>query len=198
MYAGDSDDFLPVCNWPPNANPWRTYEVFRVAGGTGRITEGPYNLGYLFATEIISDAKVFYCPSGEKVSRTWTYGYYTESDTWPSTPAGSDDDNIRIGYNYYPQSRELEPIGRGLELPKIARKQNELDMNRSMTVDLLHDVDVAPHRDRGIAGLNALFGDGHVAFQNARANPEAFDSELWTDIGANAFNFRRAMASWQP
>ena len=204
MYSGDFGGTLPPCHWPgvtdsdTLANPWRTYEVFRVMAGTGQITEGPWNLGYLYTTKLVSEPKVFYCPSGKKVSQTWSYDYYIRSTNWPSTPVGSGDDNIRTGYNYYPQSRVLVLLGRGLDVPKPAVKEADLDVTKSMSTDLLHDLDVAPHRDRSVAGLNVLFGDAHVAYQSAKRNPAAFEPALWDSVGNNPFNFRRVMALWTP
>ena len=49
-----------------------------------------------------------------------------------------------------------------------------------------------------LPGLNALFGDGHVIFQSARRNPQAFDANLWKDIGNNGLNYRKAMNLWRP
>jgi hypothetical protein len=49
-----------------------------------------------------------------------------------------------------------------------------------------------------------MFGDTHVAFQNARANPTAFDPTLWKTsadadyIGNNPSNFRYVMSLWRP
>jgi prepilin-type N-terminal cleavage/methylation domain-containing protein/prepilin-type processing-associated H-X9-DG protein len=208
MYAGDFEDKIPWVHWPipegrtepDGSNPWKTYEAYRVVPGTGEITLGPMNLAYLHATRLISEPQVFYCPSGKVVAERWTYAYYTRGQRWPSTPPDSGDDNVRAGYSYYPQSSQEELIGRGQTAPKVARKQGELHPQKSMTTDLLHRLELAPHRDRTVAGLNALFSDGHVAFQNARSNPEAFAAELWEDIAAdpNGFKFRRAMSLWKP
>lgn len=215
MYAGDNNDVFPQCNWPQGQNPWQTYEVCRVVPGSGTLTRGPYNLGLLHATKIIPDAKVFYCPSGRKVSENWSYERYATSPAWPSTPADSADDNVRAGYNYYPQSITLEALGPNLQLPKLSYldknvapiKQTQVDIKKSMSTDLLHSPSSAPHKEGSIAGQNALFADGHIAFQNARGNREAFDPKLWDpdnnpgsgdEIGNNPMNFRRVMNMWKP
>ncbi|MGA4643623.1 type II secretion system protein [Limisphaera sp. 4302-co] len=209
MYAGDNDDVLPQCNWPQGQNPWQTYEACRVVPGTPNLSRGPYALGSLFFSKVVPDAKVFYCPSGSKVSQTWTYEYYSRDFPWPSTPRDSGDDNVRCGYNYYPQSRTLELAARGVYLPalvydpqtrNVARmKMPQMDPTKSMSTDLLHNINAAAHKDQGgVAGINALFGDGHVRFQTARANPEAFDPTIWQNLGSDAFNFRRLMSLWKP
>src|SRR5437899_3217240 len=83
MYSSDFGDLMP-CHWPgvtqPGslANPWRTYEAYRVNPGTGQISTGtggdgssapggPWNLGLLFATKAVPNHQVFYCPSGKKI-----------------------------------------------------------------------------------------------------------------------------------
>jgi prepilin-type processing-associated H-X9-DG protein len=74
-----------------------------------------------------------------------------------------------------------------------------LDPGKSITVDLTQSLALAPHKDNGIAGLNALFTDGHVKWQSARRNPEAFDPALWADgFNTDELGFRRVMNYWQP
>jgi hypothetical protein len=81
--------------------------------------------------------------------------------------------------------------------------QNDIDPNKSIATDLVQSPDLLAHRASGtVAGLNALFPDGRVVFQNARSNPQAFDPALWGDtnnpIGNNPGNFRYVMSFWQP
>ena len=215
MYISDANDFFPLCGWPQGQNPWQTYDACRVTPGTGIITRGPYNLGLLQRTKAVPNPKVFYCPSNKNAGSTWVYDYYaTAPNIWPSTPMASGDDNVRTGYNYYPQLRERENVG-GYDLPKLVYataklefggnldvvaplKQSFVDPHKSISTDLMHNIDAAPHKDKSIAGLNALFADGHVRFQSAKANPQAFDPLLWTDIGSNPLNFRRAADMWMP
>ncbi|MCS7338290.1 MAG: prepilin-type N-terminal cleavage/methylation domain-containing protein, partial [Verrucomicrobiae bacterium] len=90
-----------------SANPWRTYEAYRVQPGTGQILPagqtgcsccpqaGPWNLALLFHYKLCPDPKVFYCPSGKKTADIRTYEYYSTSFPWPSTPAGTGDDKVR-------------------------------------------------------------------------------------------------------
>ena len=219
MYNSDFNSLM-FCHWNmascSTANPWRTYEVYRVVPGTGNVSvgngggcdpngpEGPWNLGLLYANNQVPNPRVFYCPSGAKVGDSHAYEYYSTAAPWPSTPVGTGDDKVRTGYNYYPQSKQLEPIGSGQIGPKTARKLEELDLNRSIAVDLVQNIQAAPHKSKGIAGLNAMFGDTHIAFQNARANPAAFDPNLWKTsddadyIGNNPSNFRYVMSLWRP
>jgi prepilin-type N-terminal cleavage/methylation domain-containing protein len=210
MYQTDFNQMMP-CNWPKGANPWRTYEACRVTPGTHDLTstqdpplpDGFWNLGLLFSTKLISNPKIFYCPSN-RTGKTWGYDYYASPPDriWPSTPAGSGDDKVRTAYNYYPQGKTTEPSGLpGKRVPKMALRVGDLDLSKSMMVDLVQSPGSCPHRDRGVAGLNALFGDNHVRWQSAASVPEAFLPELWDNngvhIGNNPPAFRWVMSLWR-
>jgi prepilin-type N-terminal cleavage/methylation domain-containing protein/prepilin-type processing-associated H-X9-DG protein len=210
MYASDNDDKLPTVKFR-DENSWYPYELMRLTGpGSDFIAAGPHNLGLLWSTKVIPDPNVLYCASGKKFPGGWTYSYYTVDGSWPF--GGKDDDKVRGGYSYFPQGLALQRVGATLELPAIKpdgkgesylvpMKQTQVDPKKSMTTDLVHNLEspgASPHRDNGIAGINALFGDGHVRFQNARQNPRAFDPALWKDIGNNGVNYRKAMNMWQP
>jgi prepilin-type N-terminal cleavage/methylation domain-containing protein/prepilin-type processing-associated H-X9-DG protein len=223
LYSSDSRDTFPEMYWPVGQNPWQIEQAYRVSGADGRtITKGPFGLGLLFANKQVPNAKVFYCPSGTKTSDIRTYDFYSTTAPWPSTgklPDGSAyDDNVRCGYNYFPQSKTLEAAGLGLYLPKvewsttgspnpdgttqknpIPLKSTIVDPNRAMSVDLVHDINTSPHKVKStVAGLNALFADGHVRFQTSKQNAPAFDPVLWNDIGNNAFNYRYVQSLWTP
>jgi hypothetical protein len=78
---------------------------------------GPYNLGLLWSTKILSDPKVFYCPSLGKTGPQGTFEYYCfpgGTGAWPTDPPnqpnGSTEDKVRTGYFYYPQSKTLERV----------------------------------------------------------------------------------------
>jgi prepilin-type N-terminal cleavage/methylation domain-containing protein/prepilin-type processing-associated H-X9-DG protein len=218
-YSTDNSDILPLCSWPAGQNPWQTYEAMRVQAGSSPvvITRGPYNLGLLWRAKLIPNAKMFYCPSNRKdASDAHTYEYYAKgSSSWPD---GVNDDNVRTGYNYYPQRKALEQSGTYL-IPRMWEtrsmtyefgaannlrpiKHSEVDMSRAMSVDLTHRLDTLAHRaGRSISGINALFPDGHVTFQNARANPTAFSPVLWgtdTALGNQPLNWRIVMSLFKP
>jgi len=211
MYTSDNDEKLPTVKFR-DANSWYPYELARMNPTARTFTEGPHNLGLLWSTGLIPDAKVFYCASGKKYGGGWTYDYYSATAPWPFGVA-SYDDKVRGGYSYFPQSKVLEtvtvnPYG-AQKLPQIKEvnsfllplKATSLDPLKSMTTDLVHNLgspSASPHRDNGIAGINALFGDGHVIFQSARRLPAAFDADLWTDIGNSGSKYRYAMSLWQP
>ena len=205
-YAANHRGNLPVPHWDPrgSANPWTTYEVYRVIPGTNKVYPrdgGPWNLALLYEDEIIQDPRSFYCISGTQFSERWTYEYYTRSAAWPSTPKGSSDDNVRTGYNYYPQSMTTERVsGAPMRLSIPAREIEDVDARKSMGTDLVQNLDSSPHQFKGTAGLNAMFGDGHVVFQSAMSNPEAFDARYWggESIGNRPTQWRIVMSLWRP
>jgi len=78
-------------------------------------------------------------------------------------------------------------------------KMAALNPKKSISTDLEQSLSLAPHKDRGIAGLNALFTDGHVKWQNARGNPQAFEPALWAaGFNTSELPFRQIANLWQP
>ena len=218
-YTTDSRDYLPICGWPEGQNPWQTYSACRVVPGTTSVTRGFMSMGLLFRTKLVPDPRVFYCPSNKNAGESWTYEYYARSNAWPSTPAGLGDEQVRAGYNYYPQLKDVAPLA-GELLPKlvfspanleisenpnirmIITKMSQVDINKSISTDLIHNINATSHRvSAAFGGLNALFADGHVAYQSARRNPQAFDPALWDAVGNDAPpspRFRKLMNAWKP
>jgi type II secretory pathway pseudopilin PulG len=198
MYSADYNKLMP-CFWggvtdnAAVASGWTTHQVYRVKTGTGIIDtdngvpkgsptgtpSGPWNIGILWAIKNCPNPKVFYCPVGASVvGGNMVYDYYTRSAPWPSTPGpGPDagDDKIRVAYDYFPQSKTLEPIGGKLAGPKAAKKQDELDLNKCMITDQIQSIEQIPHKQSGVSGMNALFPDSHVSWQSASGNPAAFN-----------------------
>jgi prepilin-type processing-associated H-X9-DG protein len=108
---------------------------------------------------------------------------------------------VRSGFSYYPQSlnveRTLTAVG-FRDLPNWAPygdsaqpyrtwicvplfKQSQIDPKKSMIVDAISQsgLDNISHRSgRGPAGINATFGDGHVAWQGFRTVTDGFDPNV--------------------
>ena len=78
-------------------------------------------------------------------------------------------------------------------------KLTMLNPMKSISTDIEQSLDLLPHKDNAMAGLNALFTDGHVKWQSARRNPQAFDPVLWA-AGFNTIElpFRQIAYLWQP
>lgn len=219
MYATDANGYMPVCGWPKDQSPWQTYSAARVLSDGVTISRGFMSLGLLFRTTVVPNAQVFYCPSVKNAGDNRSYSYYSTRAPWPSTLDGSE--QVRTYYNYYPQLRDVGSMGNVL-LPKlifkpvtlefggsfemIVTKQSEVDMNKSISTDQIMDIEYTAHKDgRYIAGINALFADGHVRYQNARGNPQAFDPSVWNSGGVAvgderppSVRFRTLMNSWRP
>jgi prepilin-type processing-associated H-X9-DG protein len=219
IYQQEFNQVMP-CYWPgvttniggTTANPWETYLAYRITSGSiGAGSQGPWNLGVLFANNMVPSPKIFYCPSLAQLSSTYSYdSYATPTNSWPAVLGGSGGPGyIRTGYNYYPQLRGAGVyIGGGRFVPKAAvtpTSWTALDTKKSIVTDLVYSYDIIAHRASGsVAGLNALFPDGHVTFQNARSNPQDFDPLQWgqagaaNSIGQSPNYFRYVMSLWQP
>jgi len=208
IYTQDSNDKMPTIKYKDNNPTQYTYEMGRMTPGTGIFISGPYGLGLLFSTKAIGDGRVFYCPSGRKYAGSWNYETFSKNGPFPT--AASDNDHLRAGYHYFPQSRTLEDVAIGVRLPKLPgpdtvagdslllpMKQSSVDPNKSMSTDLVHNINspgAAPHRDKKIAGVNALFGDSHVLFQHRNRAAAAFKIlETTSDFPDNGTAFRRFM-----
>lgn len=96
-----------------------------------------------------------------------------------------------------------QPINKWSIVTRI--KENSVDLNKAMVTDnlaasgnIFHKNGTAP------AGLNALFGDGHVRWQEAKSNPNLFNKNgVWAAIDSSSApagqtDIRYLMYSWQP
>jgi prepilin-type N-terminal cleavage/methylation domain-containing protein len=228
LYSAEADGYVPICGWANGQNPWQASEACRVVPGTGNVNRGFYSLGLLFRTKAVADAKIFYCPATSRMLGIHSYDYYaTASNGWPSTPVGSGDDNVRVGYDYYPQLRATERVFGSLYiLPKLTyatvrlefgsplslmapAKLTEVNPQKSITTDTIAlGIPGLSHRASGaIAGLNALFPDGRVVFQNARTGSSkrntSWDPNWWLAVNDGVTSdmsqyFRALMNSWNP
>lgn len=193
MYFPDYTDRVPPCQWldTETANNDATYDAYN-----GSLTPRDVkNLGYLWETKAISNARVFYCLSGTTAKGVGTTGFYASERTyenysnggvhWPAFYPGDGTARCRIGYTYFPQSgtRTLPAVApRGkpaFNPPATAFKSTELSAKYAITTDLVYRMDMITHRTgfkKGL-GLNALFGDMHVQFEH---EPAYFDTvNVW-------------------
>jgi prepilin-type N-terminal cleavage/methylation domain-containing protein/prepilin-type processing-associated H-X9-DG protein len=216
MYASENEDKVP----PNRVNAtsgsvWYPYEVGRV--GVGQTwAEGPHNLGSLWSTKVVPDGKVFYCPSSRKNPGGHQYATYAQTALWPfGQPATDPYYNggiTRSGYSYFPQAKAKEVDARGNVLyAKMGQtrvgsvtynllKSSELDASKSMSTDLVYSSapEAQPHRDGGVGGLNALFGDGHVRFQSQKTVPRAWTGAFADWSSLDCIGVRTIMDLWLP
>jgi prepilin-type processing-associated H-X9-DG protein len=247
MYAQDDNDVFPSVKWR-SANPTYPYEMFR--GTSASFTSGPYNLGLLWSTKIVTEGKSYYCPSWKPVGdyANWvdptgagvdiyldlTYERYVGNNVaksaWPFgfKPGVLDKDTVRSGYCYFPQLTEKENVATAIgtkTVPKMSGvytdsappernwicvppiKVSVVDATKSMAVDPMFLWPSYPspgtlhHRNRNgaVAGLNAVFADGHVAWQDVSRVPDAFDPSIWNGIASNqGDNLRYVMSLFEP
>ena len=214
--ATENSDFVPLISWDHDW-PLLSYFPCYVTPGTAKVVEGYYGLGLLWHAKAVPNAKVFYCPSQAKQNANLTYEYYTQVAPWPSVPATDSAGRIRVCYTYFFQRLQTQNF-KGYTLPTVTYDRARLEVgqagatyevtgpvkltvlnpSKSITTDLANSLSVVPHKDNTIAGLNALFTDGHVRWQTARRNPEAFDPLLWASPGSDELSFRRLANAWQP
>ena len=87
-----------------------------------------------------------------------------------------------------------------------AMKENNVDPAKAIVCDNLASSDNIYHRGKAgsVAGLNALFADGHVRWQDAKQNSALFNKNgVWLNIDSGAggpaqIDIRYLMYSWQP
>jgi prepilin-type N-terminal cleavage/methylation domain-containing protein len=178
------------------SSSWRTHEIERVLPGsstmatgdgtsTGQTKSGWWNIGHLWENKFIANGKVFYCPAGTPptIDANMTWAYYdnsggTPSDAYPTTSgplAVSGENEVRVAYDYYPQSKNQVSIGGSFVGPTPSVNQNELDPMKSIFADQTQSYNQVSHRSGGFSGINALFGDTHGAWQSAKRTPSAFN-----------------------
>jgi len=193
MYADDNHDQLPTPLYDPDllagaGGPYYSYLLFGWGGTVGKPAEAKLaaNLGYLYVGKYLPTPNIFYCPSlhHAKGLRVGFEKYYFESTKVP-WPMYAIDGQVNMTYNYFPQTEvpSKKPAEANMGWTQVAYKQTQLTAQRSIVTDLIYTWGTLAHRyGNNPAGLNALWGDGHVNYSTTRA---AFDSKLWGGTGAN-------------
>src|SRR6266496_1302292 len=180
LYSNDNNDRIPPPQWT-DTDTALVDHAYNLYEGTINAA-GARNLGYLWETKAIANARVFYCLSGVSVKAGTnsflverTYEAYLDSAShWP---VFNGNDRVRAGYSYFPQhgtktlSTRTVPSKPPFNPPGFASKASELAAKYAIASDLLYRLDMITHRSgvkRGLA-VNALFGDMHVTLQTDRA-----------------------------
>ena len=140
------------------------------ANGDERVT----NLGYLISAGLLEDvAEVIYCNSKSNSDRAeeYTYDAYGGDADWPKgLPDTANPYSIRVSYSYLPQAtREKHPDPAMSGFPNAAYKFSRMNPNLSVAMDLLQGENMS-HRRGGYAGVNILYGGGHVIFRLDKGN----------------------------
>ena len=110
LYASDSNDKLPKCNFDPDAGfvgvgmPWNAYGLFINGPESGRVdvdTAQEANLGLLYKTKQITAGGTYYDPGLKPVGDIPIKFEMKDYEPWPSWNNGQ----VRGNYVYYPQSK---------------------------------------------------------------------------------------------
>ena len=220
-YTSENEDKLPPNRINATAGSvWYPYEVGRI--GAGHVwNEGPHNLGSLWITKNLPEGKVFYCPSSQRLPGPHQYQTYAQTESWPYGQPTTDPyynaGITRSGYSYVPQSRTKirdaqgnalyadmtttavrQPDGANVNYNLL--KMSDVDVNSSISTDLVYSsaASAQPHRESGVGGLNAMFGDGHARFQSQRSVPQAWTGAYadWSTL--DCIGVRSIMNLWKP
>jgi prepilin-type N-terminal cleavage/methylation domain-containing protein/prepilin-type processing-associated H-X9-DG protein len=185
---------------------------------------GPYNLGVLWNNKSLPDGKILYCPSPNQTEPDLTYDFYNTKAIWPwgGDPTASNPGYVRSGYSYYPQSKVTAkfntasfgnvqvpfwpdysgspaPLNTWICVPPF--RQSQVDQNKSMVVDVIYKTlaQISHKSGQTPMGLNAAFGDGHVAWQGVKKVTSGFDATEWSAIaGGSGGDLRFVESCWQP
>lgn len=156
--------------------PWVTYVAFHQDEVDNNQSMRPLQLALLYSSGYLESPEVLYCPAQTRFGsrESFTFQYYTERGryTWgthiPARSDGRPDDKIRTSYNYWLHGEKT--------LTRLS--------NRPVVLDHIQHWNAVGHirADGNPAGINALFGDGHVRFSASR---QIFQPDLWNG-GAEA------------
>jgi len=206
MYPGDHHNQLLPVHWEKQATfnvavpgagtggaaAWETHEIARL-DANNKFTyqadppqpDGWWNLGILWGEKDIANPKTFYTPVGAGVvGGNMTYDWYVNPPApWPSYSlkpgaAGANPGYIRIGYDYFPQSRKTEYAGGGIYRPLPGVTTGELDQKKCIFTDQTQGYNNFAFQ-KGNIGMNACFPDGHVKWESQNETPNAFQLTPW-------------------
>jgi prepilin-type N-terminal cleavage/methylation domain-containing protein len=195
LYMNDNDGKMPSPEYAGSAKTpfishYYTYRV-ETPGGSG-IYEWR-NMGCLYAGKYIEDARLFYCPATEG----WLdeFRKYSDPGPWGTLPQAWNTKNGALqwinatkGFVWWPQGKEIVKSDVAAEIhpnavgtyqvgyPKWPSKQSFLNQNKAISSDYSF------HLVKGSSwNMNAVFPDGHVAFQKAPTN--ASGSTMYANAG---------------
>ena len=190
LYSNDNNDRIPPPQWTDTSST-TVDQAYNLYEGTIDAA-GARNLGYLWETKTIANARIFYCLGGVGlkagtdpflVERTYEAYLDPVNRRWP---VFNGNNRVRGGYSYFPQSGSKTlsirsvPTKPPFNPPGFAQKGSELSAKYAIASDLIYRLDMITHRSGVKQGLavNALFGDMHVTLQK---DPAFFDQRIiWT------------------
>jgi len=191
---------MPAHISPSGSDEVHPYVAYRldhtVIPGSNQLL--PYRLACLYEAGLINDPSLFYCPANEN---TWfVFKSYNNPQPWGALPQvwnteGQMNQWVRCGYEWFPVDKnpELQPF-RVWGLPhapkRLCRKFDNLDPNLPYCSDVLRYTDRFSHSYDQVVGLNVLYSDGRVFFQD---DPNIFTHRVW-DLDPSGYTAREIMA----
>jgi prepilin-type N-terminal cleavage/methylation domain-containing protein len=193
LYCDDNAGMLPFLRSNSSAtsslelHPYLVYRegLFK----SGSLTQLlPMKLACLYASGIIQDAKIFYCPACTLDDYKWAS--YSNPMPWEKLPkvfaAASGNSWVRTGYIFVPQKKGWDVLRDAATNPcAYAEKFIDIDYNRPWVTDTMWSLESLNHiaGNRSVAkGVYAAFPDGHVNFCS---NAKMFDNAIWNKNNDN-------------
>ncbi len=191
---------------PPISHPFVAYRVdYKLKDGE---TLRPMLLSCLYEAGVITEPKLFYCPS--ETTPRYRYKDYINpmpdntSKKWGTLPQAinvtpglpSTNQWVRVGYTYYPTSPDT-PKNKKTGAPWYsARKFDQLDDVLPYLTDRIwkresgteHLAKPFAHRTGTNYAVNALFKDGHTIYCK---DQEAFNQPSWEQFEATQVGFEK-------
>ena len=182
------------------------YAVYRAIPDLWLVNGKPVamKLGCLYEAGIITDPRVFYCPSNRE--EQYMFESYYNPKPW-GTLFPNQEFNIRtganpwvrVGYTYFPvdgtiPKENFEVSVSGLLAPKYtARRFDKLDPYIPYIADVLWFRKTMSHRTKDSLAINAAFKDTHVVYTNDwrlfTDNEKADTQQLWRQWDPDAPRF---------
>ena len=212
MHTTDNQDIMPALKWRDGnpQYPYEMFRYSPVNSTANPPTYdsdgGPYNLGTLWAEGLAINGKIYYCPSLNNPADNTCWEFYNQKAVWPfgGDPTASNPGYVRSGYSYYPQSKNATSITTAIGPRSVPTwpdysmaaapnkswicvpnfKLTDCDASKSMVVEVMFKglAQISHRSGNSPGGVDALFPDGHVTFQSVKAQPDAFDPNVWAAI----------------
>jgi hypothetical protein len=193
-YGGYDPNYPFLHNRPAEDSERHPYVAFRAnSDDVGKYIDPsgkpiPMRLGCLYASGIITNARIFYCPAN--VDAAYRYESYIDpalpntSYEWGTLPQKINNNPslynqwVRTGYTYYPIDNHIIKDDFGTPM-WTARRFSSMEANMPFMTDRIWNSTKNPemgsglflsgmyelsHNDGKVLAFNAVFKDGHVVF----------------------------------
>jgi prepilin-type N-terminal cleavage/methylation domain-containing protein len=185
LYSDDNAGMLPYLrnnNWANpgiEAHPYAVYiSSYYKRGSTTDLL--PMKLACLYASGIISNPKLFYCPACTVDDYKWQS--YSDPLPWEKLPktytSGSGNQWVRTGYIFRPMDKKWNATS---STYGYAEKIGDINYNKAWVTDTLWTRATLNHiagNQNTAKGVYAAFPDGHVSFSS---NAKMFEDQYWVD-----------------